>query len=619
MATIKSEYYRFNGITWDVHYFKTTMDMVDGLTSALDGKIDKRSGILKSGGIVDTTGLFPYAITTASTAIGFEYNVLLNASKKGYTFTQSGTGQIANPAELCDGKLEPRYSPDGINPADPFILLIEGLPNVHTQTGAVFGWTSRYWNPTKYKVEAYDQYAGGVWKTLVDEQTGVTTKDLVIPIFPTFSGALTKFRITIYDSNGAVGTNGFRRWGLSEIFFIHPEAQSTHSYLDVEWAKKLSTARTINGVSFDGSANITVPSSDVPSWAKAQSLFYNEQTIDGNLSGTVYLSKNWIGSVSVHTSAPNNVNGWYLLQNIRHRGGASDGTSYGVQIATGMTVQVGRTFTRTHSGGVWTDWIELYHTGNFNPSNYLPLTQPVGGSIINGAITFNDIVSFNQSIVLNTLYVDTITNDGGSLVFSALDSLNFNGAVLMNVSDPFNAGDAINKGYLDARITLPDSNTVKLQKNFVVLQSYSDVLTLGDESLPSLICGPSGQGAFEIYGGLSATLDIYSRGKKVATLGSVVQKTGSYTFSLADADNFTYFNSSSSLLAYIPTNTSVAFPIGTELHIMRYGTGDVTITPASGVTLVSDGNKRKIAAQYAAVTVKKILTDTWAIIGALKA
>jgi hypothetical protein len=189
----------------------------------------------------------------------------------------------------------------------------------------------------------------------------------------------------------------------------------------------------------------------------------------------------------------------------------------------------------------------------------------------------------------------------------------------MNVSDPFNAGDAINKGYLDARITLPDSNTVKLQKNFVVLQSYSDVLTLGDESLPSLICGPSGQGAFEIYGGLSATLDMYSRGKKVATLGSVVQKTGSYTFALADADNFTYFNSSSSLLAYIPTNTSVAFPIGTELHIMRYGTGDVTISPASGVTLVSDGNKRKISAQYASVTVKKILTDTWAIIGALKA
>lgn len=38
MATIKSEYYRFNGVSWDVHYFKTTMDMVDGLNAALAGK-----------------------------------------------------------------------------------------------------------------------------------------------------------------------------------------------------------------------------------------------------------------------------------------------------------------------------------------------------------------------------------------------------------------------------------------------------------------------------------------------------------------------------------------------------------------------------------------------------
>lgn len=39
MATIKSEYYRFNGVSWDLHYFKTSMDMVEGLTSALSGYV----------------------------------------------------------------------------------------------------------------------------------------------------------------------------------------------------------------------------------------------------------------------------------------------------------------------------------------------------------------------------------------------------------------------------------------------------------------------------------------------------------------------------------------------------------------------------------------------------
>ena len=35
---IKSEYYRFNGSDWELFYFKTTIDMVDGLTTALASK-----------------------------------------------------------------------------------------------------------------------------------------------------------------------------------------------------------------------------------------------------------------------------------------------------------------------------------------------------------------------------------------------------------------------------------------------------------------------------------------------------------------------------------------------------------------------------------------------------
>ena len=39
MATIKSEYYFFNGSEWDLHYFRTSADMVVGLDSALSNYV----------------------------------------------------------------------------------------------------------------------------------------------------------------------------------------------------------------------------------------------------------------------------------------------------------------------------------------------------------------------------------------------------------------------------------------------------------------------------------------------------------------------------------------------------------------------------------------------------
>ena len=98
----------------------------------------------------------------------------------------------------------------------------------------------------------------------------------------------------------------------------------------------------------------------------------------------------------------------------------------------------------------------------------------------------------------------------------------------------------------------------------------------------------------------------------------VATKTASATLALTDLNKFIYVNSGSALTFTIPPNSSVAFPVGTEIHFLRYGTGEVSLAPGSGVTLQSEGSKRRINAQYQVVTIKKILTDTWALFGALK-
>lgn len=107
---------------------------------------------------------------------------------------------------------------------------------------------------------------------------------------------------------------------------------------------------------------------------------------------------------------------------------------------------------------------------------------------------------------------------------------------------------------------------------------------------------------------------------KANALLSINAQTGTaYTLVLADAGKVIEMNNASANTLTVPPNSSVAFPVGTKIDIVQTGAGETSIAPGSGVTLNSDTNKRKINAQWAAATLIKRGTDTWALIGALKA
>ena len=68
----------------------------------------------------------------------------------------------------------------------------------------------------------------------------------------------------------------------------------------------------------------------------------------------------------------------------------------------------------------------------------------------------------------------------------------------------------------------------------------------------------------------------------------------------------------------MPLNASVAFPIGTQITLIQTGAGQVTITPASGVTInATPGLKTRV--QWSAATLIKRATNTWVAIGDLAA
>ena len=112
-----------------------------------------------------------------------------------------------------------------------------------------------------------------------------------------------------------------------------------------------------------------------------------------------------------------------------------------------------------------------------------------------------------------------------------------------------------------------------------------------------------------------ATLDSNSKVTAEQASARIVSVTVSKTLSLSDAGTLQQVNSTSARTVTIPTNTSVAFPTGTEIEILRYGSGAVTIAAASGVTITCSETARTIADRYTSVVLKKLSTNTWLLQG----
>ena len=107
----------------------------------------------------------------------------------------------------------------------------------------------------------------------------------------------------------------------------------------------------------------------------------------------------------------------------------------------------------------------------------------------------------------------------------------------------------------------------------------------------------------------------YITGAEIVTKNINTYSTTLNNLVLADANRIVKVDNSSANDLRIPTNASHAFPIGTEIIVIQYGTGQTTIAPTSGVTMHSNGGKNKILAQYGVATLYKIDTNEWVLSG----
>jgi hypothetical protein len=104
----------------------------------------------------------------------------------------------------------------------------------------------------------------------------------------------------------------------------------------------------------------------------------------------------------------------------------------------------------------------------------------------------------------------------------------------------------------------------------------------------------------------------------VASLTAFSEKTASYTLdTLAHKDNVVEMNVSEAATFTVPTNATLAWPIGGSMDIFATGSGEVTIAAAEGVTLRFTPGL-KLRTQWSSATILKKSTDTWFVYGDLK-
>ena len=110
--------------------------------------------------------------------------------------------------------------------------------------------------------------------------------------------------------------------------------------------------------------------------------------------------------------------------------------------------------------------------------------------------------------------------------------------------------------------------------------------------------------------------DVY-KDKSNRTLSINAQNGASYTLSLSDAGKLVSMNNGSGNTLVIPLNSSVAFPIGTQILVKQKGAGQTIFLPTGGVLIESYLNKTQSLGQYSLFTLIKTGTDTWSLGGNL--
>jgi hypothetical protein len=159
-----------------------------------------------------------------------------------------------------------------------------------------------------------------------------------------------------------------------------------------------------------------------------------------------------------------------------------------------------------------------------------------------------------------------------------------------------------------------DTNFYTLAELIEALENYP-----ASAVIPTNVSRVGSQITFSYSNGSSFTLTDPVASTPVPATGATVTTT-SFGPVLANANQYIRCTNSVGCSITVPTNSTVAFPLWTELHFRQANTGGLAFIGAIGVTInVPDGFENGTVAEGATVTLKKVAENEWDLFGLLVA
>ena len=171
---------------------------------------------------------------------------------------------------------------------------------------------------------------------------------------------------------------------------------------------------------------------------------------------------------------------------------------------------------------------------------------------------------------------------------------------------------------IDASAAIALSKLATSTAGNIIVYNSSGVPTSVTESGDVTI---SDTGVTAIASGVIVNADISATAAidlgKLADVSTNAQ-TASYTLVLADKNKVVEMGVGSANNLTVPLNSSVAFPVGSQINILQTGAGQTTIVATGGVTINATPGL-KMRAQWSYATLIKRATDTWVLVGDISA